>query len=233
MAEFVGSLGSWSFDEVNGLLGDPGGFGAVYGGTGPDGSPAAIKVIKANQDERLRHREVIILQKTNASQSPRLIRMLDNGHRGSDLCIALELAQGSLQIDSGGFTEGAAVDVLLQVALALVDLHSLGVLHRDLKPQNVLRVGERVVLSDFGIARDAEVGTQDPTFKGWGSVRYMAPEVLRGESPTVKSDLYALGVIAFEALTGACPFVGSQDEIRRAHLDDARLRHCQVESRHR
>jgi serine/threonine-protein kinase len=85
----------------------------------------------------------------------------------------------------------------------------------------VLRVGERVVLSDFGIARDAEVGTQDPTFKGWGSVRYMAPEVLRGESPTVKSDLYALGVIAFEVLTGACPFVGSQDEIRRAHLDDA------------
>ena len=62
----------------------------------------------------------------------------------------------------------------------------------NLKPQNVLRVGERVVLSDFGIARDAEVGTQDPTFKGWGSVRYMAPEVLRGESPTVKSDLYVL-----------------------------------------
>jgi serine/threonine protein kinase len=220
VVEFAGSSGVWTFDEVDGLLGDPGGFGSVYRGIGPNGVHAAIKVVAAKHDPRLRNRELAILEKTNAAGSQRLIRMLDHGELGSDLCIALELADGELQIPPEGIELDQVLAILGQVSAALVDLHSCGILHRDLKPQNLLWVGERLVVSDFGIARDAEIGTQEPTFKGWGSISYMAPELLRGDSPTVKSDLYALGVIAFELMSGVRPFIGSNDDVRRGHLGE-------------
>jgi serine/threonine protein kinase len=93
------------------------------------------------------------------------------------------------------------------------------VIHRDLKPSNVLLRQGKWKLSDFGIARDADLGTGDPTFAGFGTIPYMAPELWEGRSPTFKTDLYAVGCIAVELLTGRPPFAGP--DYRRQHLTEA------------
>jgi hypothetical protein len=82
----------------------------------------------------------------------------------------------------------------------------------------VLRHGGHWKLADFGIARDQEVGTQSPTFLKWGSPPYMSPEIWQGKSPTVKTDLYALGCLSYELLTGAPPYAGDLEAIRAGHL---------------
>jgi serine/threonine protein kinase len=220
VAEFEGAHGTWTIDFAR-QLGPVGGFGAVYIGSGPGGEPAAIKVIPpipGDPEDRLRHREVAIFRRTNEAESPRLIRMLDHGYLGADLCIALELADHSLTMPNEGLSVREAIDTLMDICLALVDLHEIGILHRDLKPGNVLCVGDRLVLSDFGIARDTEIGTQTATFVGAGSYPYMAPELWNLRSPTAKTDLYAVGILAYEALTGRRPFNGGPDELRQAHL---------------
>ena len=111
--------------------------------------------------------------------------------------------------------------MLVDIATGLQDLHSILILHRDLKPANVLRHAGRWKLADFGIARDQEIGTQDPTFVGWGSLPYMAPELWELKSPTVKTDLYALGCLGYELLAGAPPYTGDQAAIRAGHLTQA------------
>jgi Protein kinase domain len=120
-------------------------------------------------------------------------------------------------------TEAAAVPVLADIATGLNDLHSLFILHRDLKPDNVLSHAGRWKLADFGIARDQEIGTQDPTFAGWGSARYMAPGLWEQKRASVKTDLYALGCIAYELLAGAPPYDGDLAAIRDGHLNQPPL----------
>ena len=97
---------------------------------------------------------------------------------------------------------------MIDLAAGLQQLHGIGIIHRDLKPSNVLLHEGRWKLADFGIARDEEIGTQSATFIGWGSPPYMAPEIWEGRSPTVKSDLYAMGCVGFELVKGAPPYVG-------------------------
>jgi serine/threonine protein kinase len=114
--------------------------------------------------------------------------------------------------------EAEVVSIMTDIATGLQQLHAIGVIHRDLKPANVLRHDGRWKLADFGIARDQEIGTQDPTFIGWGSFPYMAPELWQLKSPTVRTDLYALGCVGFELLTGVPPYTGDQAAIRAGHL---------------
>lgn len=105
-------------------------------------------------------------------------------------------------VAAGQFLAPAAkVSLLLPVLHALAYIHRRGVIHRDLKPGNILVSGSSVKVLDFGLA--AVSGQQTPSS---GTLRYMAPEVLRGEAATVAADLYAVGVIAYELLTGWHPF---------------------------
>lgn len=106
--------------------------------------------------------------------------------------------------------------LLLQLIEGLAALHDAGVVHRDLKPHNILLVPEadgrtRVVLIDFGLARimNARPGTFSGANVFAGSFEYASPEQLRGETITPQSDLYSLGILAFEMLTGHRPFAGS------------------------
>jgi serine/threonine protein kinase len=178
-------------------LGRTGGFGGVYVAEGPDGTPMAVKVVKKQRpsgvlDDRLLRREIDIGKRVADSGSEMLLPVIDAADAGDALLLVMPLADGALAAASVPMGEAEVVPVLVDIATGLQDLHSMGIIHRDLKPTNVLRYAGRWKLADFGIARDQEIGTQDPTFVGWGSFPYMAPELWELKSPTIKTDLYAV-----------------------------------------
>ena len=112
--------------------------------------------------------------------------------------------------------------VLAQVSSALQHAHERGVVHRDVKPANVL-IDRRVnaFVSDFGIARRADGTATTMAGLVLGTSHYMSPEQRAGERVTEAADQYALGVMAYEVLTGRAPFIGRLDEVIRGHMLDA------------
>ncbi len=111
-----------------------------------------------------------------------------------------------------GLEPQVALDILGQVAAALDATHERGVVHRDIKPANVLLDGERVWLTDFGAGKDLEGrDTRTATGQWVGTVDYVAPELLDGKTATPRSDVYSLGCVLFEALTGHVPFEREND----------------------
>jgi formylglycine-generating enzyme required for sulfatase activity/predicted Ser/Thr protein kinase len=127
--------------------------------------------------------------------------------------MAMKLVEGgplSSLLRAGRLDPERAVSILRGVAEALEFAHSQGVIHRDVKPHNVLLEEARVFLADFGVARAVEGSTLvTPTGLLVGTPEYMAPEQARGASPDGRSDTYALGVIAYEMLTGRVPFTAA------------------------
>ena len=112
--------------------------------------------------------------------------------------------EGRLPIDD-------ATRILREVAGALAHAHKRGVIHRDIKPQNILLDAEtgRALVSDFGIARTAEAGPLTGTGVIIGTPAYLSPEQLTGEGSDHRADIYALGIMAYEMLAGTLPFVGT------------------------
>jgi tRNA A-37 threonylcarbamoyl transferase component Bud32 len=112
--------------------------------------------------------------------------------------------------------------VLREVAWALAYAHARGVVHRDIKPDNILldRDSGRTVLTDFGIARDIRADARGLTQDGYvlGTVQYMSPEQAAGDRVDARSDVYALGVVGFHALTGRVPFDGAARAVLAAHV---------------
>ena len=126
-------------------------------------------------------------------------------------------------ISSGALTAEDACSISLQIAGCLVQAHELGIVHRDLKPENILVDGEsgdlKVKVIDFGIALDATSSRLTLDGQVFGTPHYMAPEQCEGRKPDPRSDLYALGCLLFEMLTGTPPFVRTTAiEIMQAHL---------------
>ena len=151
-----------------------------------------------------------------------LLPVIDAADAGDALLLAMSQAEGGALADvSFPLAEAEAVPALVDIATGLQDLHSILILHRDLKPANVLRHSGRWKLADFGIARDQEIGTQEPTFAGGGTPYYMAPELWELKSPTVKTDLYAFGCLGYELLAGVRPYIGDLMAIRAGHLTQA------------
>jgi serine/threonine-protein kinase len=109
---------------------------------------------------------------------------------------------------TGPLTPGDAVPIIRDVALALAYAHERGIVHRDIKPENILLDASsgRAMVTDFGIARVAEAAPLTMTGQVLGSVHYMSPEQVSGDSLDGRSDLYSLGVVAFQALSGRLPF---------------------------
>ena len=113
-----------------------------------------------------------------------------------------------------------ALEVLIDVSEALVSLEGR-VVHRDIKPDNILLIGSRWNLADFGISKYAEATTADDTRKFARTAKYAAPEQWRFETATSATDVYALGVVAYEILAGHPPFDSDDEsELRRQHLED-------------
>ena len=107
----------------------------------------------------------------------------------------------------GALPPRAVMEVALEIAEALQCAHERGVIHRDIKPGNILITGSgHVKVADFGIARAAEATTISDLGEILGSAKYMSPEQAAGERVGAASDLYSLGVVLYEMLTGRVPF---------------------------
>jgi len=217
---FTGQSGAkWTY-WTDRPLGPSGGFGTVYAAEAEDGTPMAVKEVqkRAGLDERLLRREADIGQRVAESDSDMVLPVLDSADTGTTLLLVMAKADEALTNIGIPLDEVQVISVMTDIATGLQQLHSIGIIHRDLKPANVLRHDGRWKLADFGIARDQEIGTQDPTWIGAGSPPYMAPEIWELKSPTVKTDLYALGCLAFELLAGTPPYTGDVAALRAAHL---------------
>jgi serine/threonine-protein kinase len=109
----------------------------------------------------------------------------------------------------GRLEPAQATEVLRQTLLALEHAHRQGIVHRDIKPENILVTTEGVVkVADFGLARAYAEGRQTQAGTVTGTVQYLAPEQIRGEPADPRSDLYSLGIVTYELLTGKLPFTG-------------------------
>ncbi|MCX6400174.1 MAG: protein kinase [Propionibacteriales bacterium] len=158
------------------------------------------------------------------SDSPHIIQVYSHGEQDGCLYLATQYVSGgdlAVRVAADGLpTPDVALDIAAQVASALADAHAVGVIHRDVKPHNVLlRPGQGQVhayLCDFGIARD---GDSSLTSSGVvaGTYAYLAPERFRGEVATAASDTYALGCLMWFLLTGRAPYDGGLVQLAHQH----------------
>jgi serine/threonine protein kinase len=191
-----------------------GGYGAVYLAEQRNlGRLVAIKLLLSDmlkepgQVQRFKNEAKVTAAVTHVN----IIRILDYGAETGAPWIAYEYVEGrNLHevVQSGGMTTADTVAATIQVARALEAAHARGVQHRDIKPENVLMTADGICkVTDFGIAQwghPEAVRTQ--TGIVLGTAAYLAPELLRGERAAAGSDLYALGVMLFELVTGSLPY---------------------------
>ena len=125
-------------------------------------------------------------------------------------------------LSSGPLNAARTMDVICQVAAGLHAAHSAGLVHRDIKPGNLLiGPGGQVKITDFGISHAAGAAPITRTGTLIGTPAYLAPERVTGGSASPASDLYSLGIVAWECLTGAAPFTGQEMDVALAHRDRA------------
>ena len=172
----------------------------------------AIKILhdRFAQDKEFVERFRREAQSAAGLQHPNVVSIFDRGEFKDTYFIAMEYVDGPQlkQLVKGGMGTKDAIDFTRQILNAARFAHRKGIVHRDLKPQNVLIDDEgRARVADFGIARG---GSSDITGTGsvMGTAQYLSPEQAQGKETTAKSDLYSIGVILYEALTGRVPFDG-------------------------
>ena len=194
-----------------------GGFGAVYEASGPHHEPVVAKLIGKTPAT---DRELLFV---DLAGMPNIIPVIDSGEYEDHFVIVMPRARHSLRDTRAQITDPMPVEdtlpILRDVATALQATESRGVVHRDLKPENILFYNGDWCLSDFGIARLVALETSTHTWKRAMTYPYAAPEQWQGERATPATDVYALGVIAYELLSGRRPFEGdTESDFREQHL---------------
>jgi serine/threonine protein kinase len=193
-----------------------GGFGQVFAAENHDGLKAAVKLVPKAPGA---NRELLFVDLKDVRG---VVPIIDNGEDDDHWVLVMPRADTSLRqhlAKAGGPIRATdATAILMDIASALAELDGK-VVHRDLKPENVLYLNGKWCLSDFGISRYAEATTAADTQKYSLSAPYAAPERWRAERATGASDVYALGVMAFEMLRGNRPFPGPGfEDYREQHL---------------
>jgi serine/threonine-protein kinase len=180
------------------------------------GRAVALKVLREDvaidpvYRERFRREGQMLSQ----LQHPHILPIHGMGEVDGDLYIASRLVSSTLRsaILAGPLSVDTAMSVLASVAGALDAAHSLGIVHRDVKPANVLMdPGPQVFLADFGLARDMDGEQLTAPGQVLGTIDYMAPELLDGERVGPATDIYGLACLACETLTGTVPFLRDTD----------------------
>jgi serine/threonine protein kinase/tetratricopeptide (TPR) repeat protein len=199
--------------EILEILGE-GGMGAVYKARDQElHRDVALKVIRP---ELARNAAIVDRFKQELRLSHQVthrnvIRIYDLGEGNGVKFITMEYIEGqdlrSIIREKQKFAPEEAVDVIKQVCQALDAAHSVGIIHRDLKPQNIMRDGSgRILVMDFGLARTVDGDGMTQSGALVGTMEYMSPEQALGKSLDQRSDIFALGLILYEMLTGKMPF---------------------------
>jgi eukaryotic-like serine/threonine-protein kinase len=144
---------------------------------------------------------------------PNIVTIYDVGKSGDVAYIAMEFLQGrelrDIMNDAGLLPVDHVLDMVAQVASGLAYAHEYDIVHRDVKPSNIMVIRDgHVKITDFGIARMASAGVRTQTGMVLGSPKYMSPEQVMGKPLDQRSDIFSLGVMLYEMLTGAAPFNG-------------------------
>ncbi len=196
----------------------------------------ALKVLAPQlaEDERFRDRFIRESRLAASLDHPNIIPIYEAGGSGGDLFIAMRYVEGSdlrtLLHEEGALDPARAIVIVRQVAAALDAAHEQGLVHRDVKPGNVLLARARgedetvhVYLSDFGLTkRSASDSGVTGTGQFVGTLDYAAPEQFQGGTPDARTDVYSLGCVLFECLTGRPPFQTDNDAaLMYAHLQEA------------
>jgi serine/threonine-protein kinase len=201
--------------------------GIVFEAAADGEEPVAVKVVttELSQDEiflRRFKREVAAAQRID---HPNVVPVLASGdEHGLPYLVQRLIPGGSLaeRIAAEGSIGLATTIQLLSGAAAGIDaLHAGGLVHRDIKPANILLDGDIAYVSDFGLAKDSQASNLTRPGQALGSLDYMAPEQIRGEEVSPATDIYALGCVFIECLTGTPPFGGRPSmRVLFAHLQD-------------
>jgi DNA-binding beta-propeller fold protein YncE len=196
-----------------------GGMGVVYRAThlGLD-RPVALKVIARELADRRGFRERFLRESRLAArlEHPSVVPVYDSREVDGELIVAMRLVKGGdlrqLIDREGPLPARRAINLLAQVADALDAAHTAGVVHRDVKPQNILVEGDRAYLSDFGLAKAVDESGAASSASVVGTAQYMSPEQWRGDSIGPAADVYSLGCVLYEAITGIAPFQRAEAE---------------------
>ena len=206
-----------------------GGMGVVYRARDMDlDRVVAVKVIAPGlADDPGFRRRFIAESRTAASlDHPNVIPIYRAGEEEGVLFQVMRFVDGSdlrrVLADAGPLAPDRAVRILAQVASALDGAHAGGLVHRDVKPANILLgPGDHVYLTDFGLSKRTAGADDTRTAQLVGTVNYVAPEQIRGQPLDARADVYALGAMLFQMLTGRVPFPADSDEAKMwAHLSE-------------
>lgn len=185
----------------------------------------AVKILRDElaRDEEFRARFQIEAQAVAMLSHPNIVSVYDVSHTAGVEYIVMELIEGVTLMQymqkKGALSWKEAAHFSTQIAKALEHAHSKGIVHRDIKPKNIMILRDGTIkVADFGIAalESAQEQRSDQTV---GSVHYIAPEQARGETPDTRSDIYSLGVVMYEMLTGQMPYDGeTAEQIALKHI---------------
>ena len=188
----------------------------------------AVKVLRGDlaEDEKFIRRFQREANSASSLRHPNIVEMYDVGEDNGKYFIVMEYVNGktlkSLIKKRGALNLNEAIDIMLQLTSGIACAHDSYIIHRDIKPQNVLILEDgRVKITDFGIAMALNSNELTQTNSVMGSVHYLPPEQASGSGSTIKSDIYSLGILMFELLTGKVPFKGDNAvEIAIKHMKD-------------
>ncbi len=227
-------IGDYAIDR---LLGE-GGMGRVYQAAAPDGTRVALKLVKSDmaRDETLRRRFQQEARIAQTVKHPNVVPLIATGEYEGLPYMVQRFIDGltleeKLERD-GPLDTAGAVRICADVAAGLEALWAAGMVHRDVKPANILLDGRgQAHITDFGLAKNTQGSLLTRAGQALGTMDYMAPEQIRGDSLSAATDIYALGCVMYECMCGQPPFADVKGmRILWAHLQEEPPDPCRLRS---